>query len=233
MSSGDKAKNSEEITLTFKLLEKDARKHFIPTRAVMLKLIVLSVIIALVSSAHGLNEAWAWKVAELLITIDGLVLGFAILGMTILLSRESSEVVRKSMVEESVNDMRQFASSMNKSCLDGRPELLALTIRPIMRLKLLRTSFVLSTEFLLTSIGLAFCLFGVSDGTTGSPLGNAFLCLYSASIGVFVMGVYILMKALSFLMEKIPISLDDTLDSTVKILEQGKMPEKEGQTGKK
>ena len=60
-------------------------------------LVIISLSVCSFMLAHGFSESWAWEIAKSIITIDGVILGFTIVGVTLFYSERGYPTSR--MVE--------------------------------------------------------------------------------------------------------------------------------------
>lgn len=188
-------------------LDKDIKTLIMPSRLKWWGIFSVGFIIAIISSSHGIDEGWAREVATALITVDGLVFGFAVLGMEVFSSRTFTRKAYERMIEESAGELTQALGQQDQEKLVPeefiKKELLPLAARPTLQLGLLRLLFKYSVYLLLASIGSAFCLFGVSNTTTNNPFANLFFfSIYWFAISFFILGAYVIINGLSILLEK-------------------------------
>ena len=61
------------------------------SKKMLFLLFLLGMGIGIVGIPTVINQAWAWQVANSLITINGLIIGFSILGLTVFLRRGYTE----------------------------------------------------------------------------------------------------------------------------------------------
>lgn len=183
-----------------------------PTKKAYMLLGLSILFIAFISVSHGITEAWAWEVAKALITINGLVLGFVIFGATILSRGSFAEVsIRKAIsrgVEKLVveakkqknNDPTLFTQWLNEN---GRSILREPLESLFYDIKDLKKYLEISLLLILVSIGLSFCLFGVSPTTASNPTSSYlfFFAFYNSLIS-FVLGVYIAYRVFFHLLER-------------------------------
>ena len=197
-----------EIEKLKKGLSKEAFKWMWGSRKTIVLLFVISLIISMFSNLHGMNESWAWEVAKALITINGLVLGFSILGMTVFARRGFTRAAFK------VTLQKQFAGFINRLGKSGEKnkdafnenvirEFLSLFFHPFFETFIVQYAVMLSMVYLLASVGLAFCLFGVNDVTIGNPIfKELFSSIYTLAIVMLLLGVFLVLRGIFSLMEK-------------------------------
>jgi hypothetical protein len=87
-----------------KELEKRMKKHLF-SKGFFILVLIIGLAFSLVSMPSVINQAWAWQVANSMITINGLLIGFSILAVTVFLGKGYSEDLFKKLVEESMDDM--------------------------------------------------------------------------------------------------------------------------------
>jgi uncharacterized membrane protein len=186
-----------------------------------------TVFIVLVSSLHGMTEAWAWELARNLITVDGLILGFIVFGATVLSRQSFNKASYESMIEETVDRLLLRASEYEKS-KKTLQEWVEEEYLPTWKTAFYGYGFQqgymvgsLSTSavLILSSIGLAFCLFGVNDKNVNAwPYQVLFLFLYYASIYCFVSGVYLAYHLITVLLERTMIPTEKPSRAITRIL---------------
>ena len=184
------------------------KKEVLPSRKTLVILIVIGTAIGAVSSLHGMSEAWAWEVAKALISINGFLIGFSILGITVFSSRGYSKAVFRTSAEQSIDelisrlkDLGRNPKEITKEELIG--EMLLSAITPFLDVAMIRHVFLSSMESLLVSIGFALFLFGVSTETVNNPfLVILFSLSYSLAIAMFILGAYEIVHGISTVLEK-------------------------------
>lgn len=186
-----------------KKLDENIKELITPSKRTQLILLMISIFITIVTSIHALNEAWAWEVAKALITIDGLVLGFAILAATVLSSGRIVNAAHKAMINESVDEIMKSMQKESEVEFDKfvEEELMAVAVKPFFQLEIFGEIFRISVVFLLISIGFALCLFGVSD-TRVRLVDFLFVFIFSQAVNFFVQGAYRLTNGIFVLLEK-------------------------------
>lgn len=176
-----------------------------------------------------MTEAWAWELAKNLITVDGLILGFIIFGATVLSRRSFNKTLYESTIEEAVDRLLLRASEYEKSkkSLEEwvESEYLPTWKRAFFSYGTQQGSMVgsisTSAVLILSSIGLAFCLFGVSDTNMNAwPYQELFLFLYYAAIYCFVTGVYLAYHLIAALLDRMVIPAEKPSRVIARILER-------------
>lgn len=190
-----------------KLIDK-ALKGFKPSRKMMTLLIVIGIVISAFSTYRGISEEWASEVANALITINGILLGFTILGITVFSKRSYTETMFRKSVEESATEFASHVEgileSLDKTSMKGLEEkFISSLFYPFVDVILLRESFLRSMQLLLVSIGSALCLFGINTDVLSNPFLNFFFRIaYCISISMFLLGTYFIMYGVRSILEK-------------------------------
>ena len=190
-----------------KLIDK-ALEGFKPSRKMLAVLFLIGIIIGILSTYREINEEWASEVANALITINGILLGFGILGITVFSKRGYTTTVFRKSVErlatEFANHVEGILESLDETSMRGLEEkFFSSLLYPFAETRLLREAFLMSMEFLLVSIGSALCLFGISASMLSNPfLELLFRCVYSFSISMFLWGTYYIMYGVRSILEK-------------------------------
>lgn len=187
--------------------ERKVEKAFQPSRVTQVLILFAVVFIFIVSILHGINREWAWEVAKALITINGLVLGFAILGATALSRGTISKTAYKTLIEETVEEVLEHSKKSEgslRAISEGKiaGKLVPLFLKPAFRIKLIRNTFEGGIVQVLISVGFSICLFGVSDALMQNRLIEAlFLVIYYFAIVFFLFGTHGIIRVTLMLME--------------------------------
>lgn len=158
---------------------------------------VISVVVVTVMSLHEMSESWAWEIAKSLITINGIVLGFIIVGVNLIFSERIHSVSQKidiikkhweNFLKElklgEIADSERVKEKLEKSLESAIAEII---VPPY--------SIISSMSYLVVSIIFALTLFGVSDTTIENPiLPSIYSTILTLSIGFFIFGVYLAIK---------------------------------------
>ena len=67
---------------------------------IVVALCILGGIIAFLITLNGYSETWAWEIAKTIISIDGILLGFTIVGITLFFSERGYAMTRMSEIFE-------------------------------------------------------------------------------------------------------------------------------------
>lgn len=184
---------------------KDLEKAFLPSRKTQVAFILIGVAIGYVSTFCGMSEEWASEVAKALITINGLVIGFTILGITVFSKRGYSEAIFRKSVEQSASRFINYVQDLEKefTAEQLKEKFLSSLIYPFFDVIMLREVFSGSIKCSLISIGFALCLFGVSTEAVSNPLIEfLFVFVYSLSISTFIWGAYYIIYCVRAILEK-------------------------------
>jgi hypothetical protein len=154
-----------------------------------------------------MSEERASEIAKALITINGLLIGFTILGITAISKRGYTEIIFRGAVEQSANEFATRVEHALKKPKEYTKEgsidkFLSSLFYPFFDVIILQV-FLVSMEYLLVSIGCALCLFGASTEVVGNPLVNSlFSLVYSLSITMFLWGAYFIIYGVRTILEK-------------------------------
>ena len=187
---------------------KDFTKSVMPSKKTMVMFILIAIMIGTTSSLRGMSEEWASEVAKALITINGLLIGFAILGITAISKRGYTETMLKETVEQSANEFVTRVEHVLKKPEEYSKEglidnFLSSLYYPFLDVIMLRQVFLFSMEYSLVSIGCALCLFGITTEVVGNPLvAFLFSSVYSFSITMFLWGAYFIIHGIRAILEK-------------------------------
>lgn len=207
MSSKIEEKVTNVITERFK-------KKVLPSLKTRVALILIGIAIGSSSILHGMTEAYAWEVAKALISIDGLLIGFSILGITVLSRSGYLETLYKTSTKQSAEELVSHLQDLGKKFKEmtdeeKMEELLFSVVSPFIDVWMLREVFLDSMKFLLVSIGLALFLFGVSTENMNVPyLEHVFTSCYSLAVAAFIIGTYYIVKGISAILEKGEINME-------------------------
>lgn len=191
-------------------------------------LIGLAVVALIIIHLHPLTQSWAWTIAQTLITANGLILGFSVLGVTIVSERaflpsRMSDILEKHL-KKSTGGLRNIKPSeierIHKSYSEAAKS-------AILEIKLVPNALFETMYFLFASLILAITLFGVSDSTVTSPaLVAVFTTTMTGSLLLLVIGVNLTFRVLKELAVKT--TSEDLLTAAKKAFQN--VPEQEGTT---
>jgi len=162
-----------------------------------LLLTFLSASIVILVTLHGYSENWAWEIAKTIISLNGIIIGFIIVGVTLFFSergyatRRFTEIVGQHL-EDALNNLKVVELSDQEKLKKRFAETLesATAEAAIVPATIPACIYVLSI-----SIGLALSLFGVNDATGNDIiLRSIFGLILSLSIGFQVWGIYLTYK---------------------------------------
>jgi hypothetical protein len=183
-----------------KYLQKELRELTSPSWKATLITFLGAIIVSIISMLHGIDQNWAWEVARNLITINGLVLGFAVVASTVLSSRGFTRTAYKMMIEDAVDKFMERARDLGKVTEATatefiKKEFLPMATSPAYSMGVIQGTFNASVEIILTSIVLSLCLFGVSGTATGILL-ILFINIYWTALWSFIYGAYKILKVI-------------------------------------
>lgn len=162
----------------------------------MIFIILLGVIIGLFSVPYPINQEWAWQVAESLITINGLIIGFGILGLTVFSERGYSRNIFKKLAEESIDNLLTNVEHLEKTQEEISPKefkerIISNILYPFIDIQYLQEMVLSSMRLSLMSIGCSLLLFGVTpERINNSLLQFLFLLFYDIAISMFIWSAY-------------------------------------------
>jgi hypothetical protein len=188
-------------------VKEHARKH-LPSKKMLFLFFLLGMGIGLVSVPTVINQAWAWQVANSMITINGLIIGFSILALTVFLRRGYSENLFKKLAEESsdnlVTDFKRLRENpqkiSNEELMTG---FVSNVMYPFVDVAIFRGAILISMLCSLVSIGSCLMLFGVSPERMSNPLSQwLFVSIYGFAISMFIYSAYYVFHGVSAIAEK-------------------------------
>jgi ABC-type protease/lipase transport system fused ATPase/permease subunit len=160
---------------------KKATKEFFSRSTYVLVIIVELVVLGFVS-LHPLNESLAQQIATALITVDGLILGFTILGVTVVAERGFSIPRMTAIFEEHFKELVDELKVVEASDAKKTAEKLTSSAESaIVDIVWVPSVLFIAMYFLLASLLSALMLFGVSDTTVGDPI---FLLAFESVMGL-------------------------------------------------
>lgn len=202
-------------------------KRFRPSRKTTFVFVFLGIVIMILSTYRGISEEWSLQVTNALITINGTMLGFAILGITVLSTRGYAGTFFRKSVRQSATEFASHVEEMLESpdehtINELKEEFLLSLLYPFADSLLLKETFLLSIRYFLFSIGCALCLFGINtDVLNNIFLKTLFLCIYSLSITAFLWGTYFIMYGVRNILEgSLEINVKKQLEIATSIFEK-------------
>lgn len=149
---------------------------------------------------HPFNESWAWEIARDLITVDGLILGFTILGVTVVAERAAE---RRSSIPRMTSLLRKFLKELKAA----EAPLTKIDVEKVERFISTGESSIVDIVFpnsiyaamynLFGSLLLAFTLLGVSDTTVSNPVVvELFRVAMAVSISLLIFGFHLTIEVL-------------------------------------
>lgn len=195
---------------------------------------VISVVVVTFMSLHEVSESWAWEIAKSLITINGIVLGFIIVGVNLIFSERINSISQKIDIIKKhwenffkelklgeIADSERVKEKMEKSLESAFVEIF---VPPY--------SITTSMSYLVVSIVFALTLFGVSDTTIENPiLPFIYPTILTLSIGFFITGVYLAIKFMQSLVSSfLTIEIEKALKEYFEAFEKAGKKEKSGKS---
>jgi len=178
------------------------------SKKMLFLLFLLGMGIGIVGIPTVINQAWAWQVANSLITINGLIIGFSILGLTVFLRRGYTENLFKKLVEESadnlITDFKGLWKSQQKTSNEELVErFISNAIYPFIDIEYFRGVILTSMVCSLVSIGSCLMLFGVPSGNINLPLKLLYTIIYGLAVSMLIWSAYYIMHGISLFAEKV------------------------------
>jgi len=185
---------------TERKLDNEIRQIVSPSNITLVLLCIGVSVISLVSW-ESMSRTWALEVAKDLITVNGVVLGFVILGMTLFLRRGLPSKIIEESIEKAVQRLQEMKEGTYPppATLEDlmEKEFIPIILTGPYHVGIFEGAFKLSTTFILVSIGLSFCLFGVSDTLLASlNFKSLFLLFYAFALYFFLAGAYVIFNAM-------------------------------------
>lgn len=182
---------------------KKATKRFF-SRSTFASAILVGIIIYAFVILHPFDESLAQRFATALITVDGLILGFTILGVTVVIERGFSVTRMTAVFEEHLEKLIHELKVGETSDAKKMTEKLASTVESAMAdIISVPTVLFVAMYLLLASLLLAFMLFGFSDTTTNDAIFvSAFRLVVGLSIFFLILGFHLTIKVLQDLTMK-------------------------------
>lgn len=147
-------------------------------------------VIVLLMLRHEFSESWAWEIAKSIISIDGIILGFTIIGVTLFFSERGYLTSRMAEVFEKLFEdfLKQPRVEISKS------EIVSKVQSALAESLVVPSSIPASMVCLALSIAFALPLFGVSDATANTLLEQVFFFPLYLSIYFLILGIYLTYK---------------------------------------
>jgi hypothetical protein len=130
-------------------------------------IILGSIAIAFLASINGMDSEWARVIAPSLITVNGLILGFAVLGVTNLSDKDFVKATHESLIRQHMRELFMRLSKIQEVEKTERDRLIKnefalVTGKTYFSEGVIHAVFKNQIFFLLVSLGLSFCIFGVN-----------------------------------------------------------------------
>jgi sterol desaturase/sphingolipid hydroxylase (fatty acid hydroxylase superfamily) len=194
----------ERIKKNEKRLSEDVKEITEPSARTMIVLLLSSLVVGYISLLHGINESWAWEVGRDLITVDGLIIGFVVLGFTFIFTRDFTGSIIDGMMKDAMSEFDENIEEYLKKNPNGsssdffRNEAFVAVTKPIYQTRQMLNGLKLSFISLVISLALAFFLLGMGDQTnyTQSAFIGAFTISLTLSFFFLLLGTYTILKTL-------------------------------------
>ena len=223
---------TEEIE---KELDKQFEKKKPLQRRSLLLISVLALAITVLASLHEFNESWAWEIANALITVNGFVLGFTIVGVTLFSERAFTRRRMINIFTEYIDDIWKDWKGILKEAKVEEPairdklekSIRSMLLSAMVDIHVLPLSMLWAVASFLVSIGCALSLFGVSDTTASIPLlREVFWVVFYISIYGLITGIFLIYKGLEDITTRIP--RKEIFEAVVEVIaDKGKKETKE------
>ena len=197
-------------------------KRFFSISTVASVVLVAFVVLVFVT-LHPFSESWAHEIATALITVDGLILGFTILGVTVIIKRGFSTTRMTAIFEkhfkEFINELKVVEASDVKKMAE---KIASTAVSALVDILSVPYTLFSAMYFLFASLLLAFMLFGVSDNTVGNPIFvSVFQSVMGLSILFLILGFHLTIKVLQDLtMKTSPKELFKAFEEAIRGIEQ-------------
>jgi hypothetical protein len=210
---------------TERKLDSEIKRIVNPSNRTLL-LLSLGVTVISLLSWESMSRTWALEIAKNLITVNGVVLGFVILGMTLFLRRGLPSKIIEESIEKAVQRLQEMIEGTYpppatiEDLMDK--EFIPMVLTGPYHVGVFEGAFKLSITLILVSIGFSFCLFGVSDTLlTNTSFKSLFLLSYAFALYFFLAGAYVIFNAMFKMTHLISRSaLSKTYELIVKRLEK-------------
>lgn len=183
-----------------KRLENKIRKYldtYVGGRKRLLLLAFLAAIMITFVNFHGFSESWAWEIAKTIISLNGIILGFIIVGVTLFFSERGYAIQRCTEIfGQHLKDALNNLKVVELSDIEKLKKWFTESIESATAEAIATPSIIPGSIIALSiSIGLAFSLFGVNDATQNDiMLRSIFSFILSLSISFQVFGIYLTYK---------------------------------------
>lgn len=199
-----------ELKRIEKEIDADIRKLLATPKKTMFTLVVLSIVVSFISCINGIDEGWARVISPTLITVDGLLLGFVVLGATNISNKEFMKAVNESLIRKYMNDFfdriqekKRTNEQVEKDKEFIQKEFYLTFQKTGFSMGVMQGSFEVAVWFLFVSIGASICLFGVHGSYTAFTLPwFIFWVIDYFAIGMLLNCGYILVRGFFTLLTK-------------------------------
>lgn len=163
----------------------------------LLSLAVLAAIVISLVNLHGFSESWAWEIAKTIISLNGIILGFIIVGATLFFSERGYAAQRfTEIIGQHLRDFLDNLKVVELSNIEKLKEGFSASLESAVAEAIPGSAIILGCILALSvSIGFALSLFGVSNVTENDViLRTIFSFVFSLSITFEVFGIYLAYK---------------------------------------
>lgn len=176
-----------------------ATRQFLPASTILLVTAVLIFIFGFLYQ-HPFNESFAHQIATALITVDGLILGFTILGVTVVAERGFSRSRMTDIFEKHLKKFLDEFGVAERSDAEKAfwgEKLESTTESAVADIISVHSALFVAMYFLLTSLLSALMLFGISDNTVSDPIFVwAFRFVMIVSVNFLILGFHLTIQVL-------------------------------------
>jgi len=212
----------ENVNKTIENSVKRIFKRFF-SKSTFVSVALVGLVVYAFITLHPFNETLAQEVATALITVNGIILGFTILGVTIVIERGFSITRMTAIFEKHLKEFRDELKVVEASDDKKMTEKIAsMAASAMVDILTVPNMLFVAMYFLFASLLLAFMLFGVSDTTVNDRIFvSVFQFVMGLSISFLILGFHMTIKVLNDLtMKTSPKELFKAFEEAVHRIEQ-------------
>lgn len=179
-------------------------KIFKVPKRIMALVIFSSFIITIISMFGGLTKEWAWAIAPTIITANGLIIGFYILGATYFTEKKSVSDLYFALAEENITKILGLAGNNANLAMSIKDEIKKdpRFVRALSEHNFggIMQRFTYSINFPLISMGSALCLFGAIAAPINSLIFLLFFMCSWMAIYFLIVGAYEVLHSINIVL---------------------------------